>query len=244
MELRTKLSQRDDLAAIGSQVLPHINEVQELINAKGKKTSKGSEDAKDLPWNPPHEFNPAWASELAKPQEQQDPNVIRQYNELTSYVQDRWSQWMMNPSSFVQEMVAPAIQDALDQYQERAKYAEEIRSALDGNEEVALKYEADIRSAVSEGVPLSYAIRMALIAAERDAAKSGQASASGGSGDTETTIPGKRKAPKAVGGKGKGIALDGAVTQKGSAESDDDDSTEYLDARAAMAAAFKAAGVD
>ena len=153
-ELRGKLSERDELAKIGQQVLPHWDKVQGVMQAATAPTPEESA------WSPPGEFNPAWMAELQKPEDERDPITMQKLSERLNYVGDKWQGWMHNPNSFIDQMVMPAIEKRLDAERRAGEARTSINSAITENEDVCKKYQAEISGLIGKGTPAEVAIQL------------------------------------------------------------------------------------
>lgn len=105
-EMRTKLSQRDQMAKLGEMMLPHMDKLSQVMSSQEQQ--KGPEPV----WNPPP-LPVGAAEELAKPEDQRDPQVMAAVNAHRRYAEAKWQKWTSDPGSFVQDLVIPAVKQEI-----------------------------------------------------------------------------------------------------------------------------------
>lgn len=218
VELRNKLAQRDQLAQLGQTVLPHYNKFVEW--QKAQEQAKPAAKEKPLPWDPPHQFNPVWLTEMQKEEAERNPVVANQLNEYLSYTTQKWQDWMFNPNKMVEELVGPAIEARISGLQEEMRQRETVTKIVEANRELCEKYNADITQVLQAGGRLEDALRMAQMADELAKLKAGTPA-----GQASPAAPNRRAADVPGGIPSKTVPAAGVVTQKpaaGGAPTDDD----------------------
>ncbi len=108
-ELRGKIGQRDDHAALGRTVAPDMDEFREFQVARKQAAAKEQEQEKAPAWSPP--ALPAnWQHELAKPEGEQNPEVVRAVRANQQYKDEWWARMYDDPTAMVKELVSPAVE--------------------------------------------------------------------------------------------------------------------------------------
>lgn len=176
--LRTKLSQRDDLAALGRELheagYSHA-EVQELLKSKTAPRDKGKADPDD--WNPPHEWDPAW-DRLVTVAEGEDgklvydgpADAVRKYRENEAYARTQWQRAMRNPR-LLYRWIAPDLDRHVDSKIGYTQSRAEAEKFIGENQEFIDAHRVEIQGLMDEGASPEIAIRFLKTQEERDALK-------------------------------------------------------------------------
>jgi hypothetical protein len=110
VNLRSKISQRDQMAQLGQLVLPHMDKVSKLLG----QSQEESPAAPKPGWNPP-ELLPGAALELMKPEAERDPKLAASAQAFQDYVQTHWQGWMADPGKFYDDVIKPRVQAEMQQ---------------------------------------------------------------------------------------------------------------------------------
>jgi hypothetical protein len=155
-ELRGQIGQRDELAVLGQQVLPHLSDFQQWQVEQAERARAQREESA---WSPPAAPETI-ERELAKPEDQRDPKIIEQYNAHTRYKEEKWARWTDDPRTFVAEMVTPQVQQMVRQAIDDDRYESSLRAKLDADREVVTAHEAEITGLMRAGVPAEAALEL------------------------------------------------------------------------------------
>jgi hypothetical protein len=241
VELRKKLSERDQYAQFGQQVAGHYDAFQDYLKQQ-ERQPKHDEPAP--PWSPPHSYHPSWLAELQKPEEAQNQAIMRKLQEYGQYVHEKWQGWMFQPEMFVQEMVMPKIQQMISGSAEAQQRETRLSSVLDANREIASKYQAEIADMVkTHGVPLEYALAMVKMHDELQTMKSGKAVKE--KVDEKRDMRTERASPASIPSKRKAVEATGVVAQNPHAaeKGSEEDESRWADPREAAREAMAQFGM-
>ena len=155
-ELRTRLSQRDELAALGQQVIPHLAEFQQW---KADQVDATRREREASAWSPP-ELPDSVRQEGWKPEAERDPEVVRKFNDHARYVNDKWSGWTADPNSFVEEMVMPTVGRVVQQAIQDREYERGLKATLDADKEFVGANETEITKLIRGGAPVEMAVEL------------------------------------------------------------------------------------
>ncbi len=162
-EARGALGRVDEERRIGRQFMTHSSEFEEFLKSKEKP-----QEEPEPVWNPPA-MPSGIEQELAKPEDQRDPEKIRGYADRARYIQDKWGAWTEDPQKLMKDLVLPAVDRLVMERFTMRDRETSLRKVVDGSKEFltdsANYQEVEGLSRPTheggQGVPLELAIELA-----------------------------------------------------------------------------------
>jgi len=178
VHLRRKLSERDEEAALGRYLLENGVQTSDLeAFLETKKGPKGKSSSSAQGWNPPHEWDESWESQITRATGEDGEvvykgpsEIVRKVQEHEAYAQAYWTRAMRNPRRLLQDFADDIRRESRTELL-KAKGEQDYTSFMKENGEFIAANREKIAGLVNQGWSPLNAVEHVRVLAENEGLK-------------------------------------------------------------------------